>query len=70
MIQGVDSERYLVAQYFEAEEGDVQQCEASDAVDCLLYDGPPISYASRSLAVTDRNYAQCEMMTIVSGMEM
>ncbi len=62
-----------VLQYFDPESPTVLQCDASmkGLGACLMQNGHPIAYASRSLTATEENYAQIEkeMLAIVFGME-
>lgn len=62
-----------VLNYFDTSKDTVLQCDASKSGlgACLLQDGHPIAYASRSLTKTEENYAQIEkeLLAVVFGME-
>ena len=62
-----------ILQYFNPTVQPVLQCDASQngLGACLMQNGHPIAYASRSLTHTETNYAQIEkeMLAIVYGME-
>ena len=62
-----------VLKYFDPQKESVVQCDASEngLGACLLQDGHPIAYASRSLTATECNYAQIEkeLLAIVFSME-
>ena len=62
-----------VLKYFDPEIEPVLQCDASmhGLGACLMQDGHPVAYASRSLTPTEANYAQIEkeLLAIVFGME-
>lgn len=62
-----------ILQYFNPEVQPVLQCDASQngLGACLMQNGHPLAYASRSLTPTESNYAQIEkeMLAIVYGME-
>ncbi|XP_064597501.1 uncharacterized protein K02A2.6-like [Liolophura sinensis] len=62
-----------VLRYFEDKAETVLQCDASqDGLGaCLMQNGQPVAYASRSFSSAEKNYAQIEreMLAIVFGME-
>ena len=62
-----------VLRYFDPRGKTTVQCDASEfgLGACLLTDGQPVSFASRALTETERNYAQIEkeMLSIVFGLE-
>ncbi len=62
-----------VLKYFDPTMTPVLQCDASmhGLGVCLMQDGQPVTYASRSLTDTEVNYAQIEkeLLAIVYGME-
>ena len=61
-----------VLRYFDPKLQTVLQCGSSDTGlgACLMQNGQPVAYASRSLTDTERNCAQCEkeLLSIVFGM--
>ena len=62
-----------VLKYFDPEKPTVVQCDASESGlgACIMQEGHPIAYASRSLTATECNYAQIEkeLLAIVFAME-
>lgn len=62
-----------VLKYFDPSATSTLQCDASmhGMGACLLQDGHPVAYASRSLTPTEVQYAQIEkvLLAIVFGME-
>ena len=62
-----------ILKYFDPEIQSVLQCDASmhGLGACLMQDGHPVAYASRSLTPTEANYAQIEkeLLAIAFGME-
>jgi hypothetical protein len=62
-----------VLKYFDPDKNTVVQCDASESGlgACIMQDGQPIAYASRSLTQTECNYAQIEkeLLAIVFAME-
>jgi hypothetical protein len=62
-----------VLKYVDPDKNTVVQCDASESGlgACIMLDGHPIAYASRSLTQTECNYAQIEkeLLAIVFAME-
>ena len=62
-----------VLKYFDPDKNTVVQCDASESGlgACIMQDGHPITYASRSLTQTECSYAQIEkeLLAIVFAME-
>lgn len=62
-----------ILKYFDTDKNTVVQCDASESGlgACIMQDGHPIAYASRSLTQTECNYAQIEkeLLAIVFAME-